>query len=87
MAYFMSSEGTKKIYYEIIEPDGQKPKGVIQVIHGMCEYFGRYKEFCDFMTAHGYAVAGDDHLGRSRRTRAFSEKATAGGFWCAMKRE
>lgn len=78
MAYFMSSEGTKKIYYEIIEPDGQKPKGVIQVIHGMCEYFGRYKEFCDFMTAHGYAVAGDDHLGHGHTAEIEEDKGFFG---------
>lgn len=67
MAYFTSSEGKKQIYYEIIEPTkGRRPKAVIQVIHGMCEYFGRYKEFSDFMTKHGYVVAGDDHLGHGR---------------------
>lgn len=78
MAYFASSEGTKKIYYEIIEPKGQKPKGVIQVIHGMCEYFGRYKEFSDFMTAHGYAVAGDDHLGHGRTAETEEDKGFFG---------
>lgn len=78
MAYFASSEGTKKIYYEIIEPVGQKPKAVIQVIHGMCEYFGRYKEFSNFMTANGYAVAGDDHLGHGRTAENEDERGFFG---------
>lgn len=78
MTYFASSEGTKKIYYEIIEPVGRKPKGVIQVVHGMCEYFGRYKEFSDFMTAHGYAVAGDDHLGHGRTAESEEERGFFG---------
>lgn len=67
MPYFTSSEGEKQIYYEIIEPENNaEPKAAIQVVHGMCEYFGRYKEFSDFMTSHGFAVAGDDHLGHGR---------------------
>lgn len=67
MPNFLSSEGTKQIHYEIIEPTaGEKPKAVIQVVHGMCEYFGRYEEFSGFMANNGYAVAGDDHLGHGR---------------------
>ena len=64
MAEFLSSEGTKRIHYEIIEPtNGEKPKAAIQIVHGMCEYFGRYAEFSEFMANNGYLVAGDDHLG------------------------
>ena len=67
MPNFLSSEGSKQIHYEIIEPtSGGKPKAVIQVVHGMCEYFGRYEEFSGFMANNGYAVAGDDHLGHGR---------------------
>ena len=67
MPNFLSSEGTKQIHYEIIEPTGgEKPKAVIQVVHGMCEYFGRYAEFSGYMANNGYAVAGDDHLGHGR---------------------
>lgn len=67
MPTFVSSEGTKRIHYEIIEPaNTKKPKAVIQIVHGMCEYFGRYAEFSRFMAENGYAVAGDDHLGHGR---------------------
>lgn len=76
MPHFTSSEGKKQIYYEIIEPKS-KPKAVIQVVHGMCEYFGRYKEFSDFMVGNGYAVAGDDHLGHGRT----AEKKEDQGFF------
>lgn len=76
MGYFTSSEGKKQIYYDIIQPEG-KPKAVIQVVHGMCEYFGRYKEFAEFMAAEGYAVAGDDHLGHGRT----AEKKEDQGFF------
>ena len=76
MPYFTSSEGEKQIYYEIIEPK-DKPKAIIQVVHGMCEYFGRYKEFSDFMVGNGYAVAGDDHLGHGRT----AEKKEDQGFF------
>lgn len=75
MPRFLSSEGAKQIHYEIIEPVcAEKPKAVIQVVHGMCEYFGRYREFSDFMADNGYVVAGDDHLGHGRTAAEEKEK-------------
>lgn len=74
MEFFESSEGSKKIFYEINVPENQKPKAIIQVVHGMCEYFGRYKEFSDFMSDNGYGVAGDDHLGHGRTAQTDEEK-------------
>ena len=41
----------------------QKPLAMVQISHGMCEYFGRYEAFADFLAAHGYLVFGHDHLG------------------------
>lgn len=37
-----------------------KPVGVIQVIHGMTEYIGRYEEFAAHFTDLGYVVCGFD---------------------------
>lgn len=75
MPYFNSSaEENKRIYYETTEPADAPPKAVIQVIHGMCEYFGRYAEFAEFMNRNGFAVAGSDQLGHGRTARDESER-------------
>ena len=44
-------------------PTEQPCRAIIQVSHGMIEYFGRYEDFAHNMTQHGFAVSGHDHLG------------------------
>ena len=38
-----------------------KPKCVVQLVHGMVEHLGRYDEFARFLNSKGYIVLGDDH--------------------------
>ncbi|MFV0518091.1 MAG: alpha/beta fold hydrolase [Aminipila sp.] len=59
---FKSADGISDIAYYILRPKGEV-KGVIQLSHGMCEYFRRYDEFSGFMNRNGIAVVGNDHLG------------------------
>lgn len=40
-----------------------KPVAVLQIIHGMSEYMGRYEETARFFTERGFVVTGEDHLG------------------------
>ena len=42
---------------------GTKPRAVLQIAHGMCEYIGRYQPMIEFFTACGFVVAGNDALG------------------------
>lgn len=48
----------------------QKPlheiKGVIAIIHGMGEHFGRYRHVAQFFANAGYATIGIDHRGHGR---------------------
>ena len=46
------------MYYEI--PD---PKGIVQIVHGMCEHKERYKEFIHYLGKQGYMVIIHDHRG------------------------
>lgn len=62
---FQSADGIHTIAYELIVPDNQI-KGIIQLSHGMCEYFGRYHDFAEYMTEHGFLVCGNDHLGHGK---------------------
>lgn len=38
-------------------------KGVVQIVHGMCEYKERYEGFIDYLTQYGYIVFAHDHRG------------------------
>ncbi|MEC4273254.1 alpha/beta hydrolase [Adlercreutzia sp. R25] len=40
-----------------------KPRGVVQLIHGMAEHIDRYDDFARFLAGEGYLVAGHDHIG------------------------
>jgi len=70
-ASFLGSDGVHQIYYTVYEPEA--PKAVIQITHGMAEYFGRYEDFALFLADNGFAVAGDDHLGHGRTGEAVGE--------------
>ena len=59
---FPSSDGVHDIHCRLWEPAGEV-KAVVQLVHGVAEYIARYDAFAGFLTDHGYAVCGDDHLG------------------------
>lgn len=59
---FKSSNGTDNIAYYIYTPVS-KPRAVVQIVHGMCEYIARYEDFIAFLCSNGIAVFGHDHLG------------------------
>ncbi len=40
-----------------------RPRGVVQLIHGMAEHIDRYDDFARFLAGEGYLVAGHDHIG------------------------
>lgn len=44
----------------------EKPKGVVQLIHGAAEYTDRYHDFAEYLTSIGYNVIGNDHLGHGK---------------------
>lgn len=41
----------------------QPPRAMVQISHGMCEYFLRYRAFAEYLAASGILVFGHDHLG------------------------
>ena len=60
--YYPSSDGQTRIHAISWEPEGT-PKGIVQIVHGMVEYIGRYDEFARYLTEDGFLVCGEDHLG------------------------
>lgn len=65
MKTFKSSNGIQAVTYYIYKPDS-KPRAILQISHGMCEYLERYEPFIDFMCSQNILVCGNDHLGHKR---------------------
>jgi len=63
--YFPSSDGIHQCYAHLWLPDGP-PRAIVQIAHGIAEYINRYDAFARFLTAHGFAVCGNDHLGHGK---------------------
>lgn len=63
--YYPSKDGKHQIHACLWLPEGEV-KGVVQIIHGMCEYAERYAPFAEFLNKNGFAVCADDHLGHGK---------------------
>lgn len=70
--HFPSSDKRSRVAYSVWSPEGEV-RAILQISHGMCEYVGRYAEFAAFLTAHGIAVCGNDHLGHGRTAASDDE--------------
>ncbi len=74
---FESTDGVSSVCaFEWSNPDAP-PKYVLHLVHGMCEYMGRYERFAEFMCEHGALVVGADHLGHGSTQ---SKNAPRGAF-------
>ena len=63
--FYPSHDGKTTIHACIWRPEGEI-KGVVQIIHGMSEYAGRYSPFAQFLCEKGYLVCAEDHLGHGK---------------------
>ena len=70
--HFPSANGVNEIHCRLWTPDGGV-RGVVQMVHGVAEHIGRYNDFAEFLTSHGFAAVGDDHLGHGLSVRDDSE--------------
>ena len=80
---FPSSDGKNTIYAEIYEPKNTAARGVVQLVHGMIDYTGRYTELADFLAQHGFILAGNHHLGHGKSVSTpsdFGHFADKGGY-------
>ncbi len=62
MEFHLDSAGAGTIRCGVWEPEGE-PRAVVQLVHGIAEHIGRYDDFAQFLTAHGFLVAAEDHMG------------------------
>ncbi len=63
--FLPSSDGTHKVRCLEWIPDGEVT-AVLQIVHGMIEHIGRYREFGIWLAERGIAVIGHDHLGHGK---------------------
>ena len=61
------------------------PKGIFQIVHGMCEHKERYVPFMEFLASKGYAVVIHDHRGHGESVRSTDDLGYFyEGGWKAM---
>lgn len=66
---FSSKDGRSQIKGLLWQPAGttaSSPRAIVQIVHGMTEYVGRYDEFARFLAAQGFVVCGHDHIGHGK---------------------
>ncbi|WKY47920.1 lysophospholipase [Eubacteriaceae bacterium ES3] len=63
---FVSEDETQVFVYKWEPIDAERPKGIVQIAHGMAETAARYERLAKFLTAKGYIVYANDHRGHGR---------------------
>lgn len=59
---YPSSDGVHTVHAMEWLPQG-RPRAVVQIVHGIAEYIGRYDHVARFLSERGVLVCGEDHLG------------------------
>lgn len=60
---FKSNDGVNTVAGYCYTIPSVKPRAIVQISHGMCEYVHRYKELAQVLAERGFVVCGNDHLG------------------------
>ena len=60
---FLSTDGKTTLHGISWLPADREVVAVLQIVHGVAEYIGRYDAFARFLNEQGIAVIGHDHLG------------------------
>lgn len=60
---FISSNQETKMHAVKWIPNDNRPKAILQIVHGMKEFIERYDDFATFMAANNILVVGNDLLG------------------------
>ncbi len=75
--YFDSRDGKNKIRAVRYTPEDGVVRCVVQLVHGMAEHVDRYEAFAESLTAQGFLVTAQDHLGHGK---SVAEGGTYGYF-------
>lgn len=64
-SYFLQNTSGENFSVLCIMPHGN-PIAILQVLHGMAEHSGRYREFGFFLAKHGFGLVAADHPGHGK---------------------
>lgn len=78
--FYPSSDGVHQTHAVLWLPEGE-PRGVVQLVHGICEYILRYEPFAQFLAGQGFAVCGNDHLGHGLTAKGPEEYGFFTDWW------
>lgn len=70
---YKSANGVSNVTYYILIPEDVELRAVVQISHGMCEYFSRYTAFAKYLCGLGFIVCGNDHIGHGSSVARDSE--------------
>jgi len=63
----------------------ETPRGIVQIVHGMCEHKERYFPLMEFLAANGYAAVCHDHIGHGEAVASQDDLGFMGkGGWLGM---
>lgn len=68
---FNNLEDSKITYYKW--GNIENPKAIVQIVHGMSEWVGRYDYFAEKLVEEGYLVYGHDHCGHGNSSKSLDE--------------
>lgn len=63
---FPSKDGAHRCNVSLWTPEADGPRAVVQLVHGVAEYAGRYDGFARYLADRGFVVCGGDHLGHGK---------------------
>lgn len=66
---FNSADGRSRVFARYWQP-ADRPRGVVQIIHGMSEHSGLYMEFAEYLCQAGLAVVAHDQIGHGHSVAA-----------------
>ena len=67
---YRSYNGESTCWAMVMEPQGEEPKAVVQLVHGMAEHMDRYMDFARYLSGNGVAVCGADHAGHGKSSNS-----------------
>ncbi len=65
-SFFLNNSSLQRFFVRSMLPATGKPKGILQISHGMAEHGGRYQELGEFLAQNGYGVFVSDHPGHGQ---------------------
>ena len=78
--FWFDSHGAGKIHCCRWDPEGE-PRAIVQIVHGIAEFVQRYADFAEYLTAHGFVVVGEDHMGHGGSIEGGSIQGYFHGGW------